>query len=209
MSGFTLTHVGMQLHPFYGYARLRNLLALSALTMVIMAENPPSPEASSHYMNSFTMFNRRNRLKPDYPMYPGYAVSFSAIRMPISAHLSADGSFLPLDKDMLLKGAEIVKGQYRTQMEIPSGLSYSAQLGEILTSRIVQAVNANAYVREIQALYVCSHHNREPATNLSIGFVSDGKGESFLNPTFTTDTGKAVLSISKPCLTVNRLGSIP
>lgn len=177
--------------------------------MVIMAENPPNSESSSHHMNSFIMFNRRNRLNSNYSLYPGFAVTFAAVRIPISALLSADASVLPLDRDMLLKGAELLKGQYQAHLELPSGLSYSAQLGEILTSRIVQAVTANSYVWEVQALYVCSHRNRMPATSQSLGFVSDGKGESYLNPTFTDDTGKTVLSVSKPFLTVNRLDSTP
>ncbi|OJA20044.1 hypothetical protein AZE42_14175, partial [Rhizopogon vesiculosus] len=85
-------------------------------------------------------------------------------RIPNSVFLSPDGSVLPLDKEVLLKVAEIAKVQYRAYMGLPSGLSQCAQLAEIAIEQ--------------------SGHNIKLPGERCYSFVSDGKGERYLNPTF-------------------------
>jgi len=158
--------------------------------MVIIADNPPSSEFSSHYLNNIAMFNRRGRLISNWSLYPGYALSFASIRIPISEFLSFDGSVLPLNKDVLLKVAELAKGQYQAHAELPSGLSQCAQLGELSASAL-------------------AGNNTKMPADRCYTFSSDGKGELYLNPTFTSDTGETVLSVDKFFLSVNTSDADP
>ncbi|OAX32736.1 hypothetical protein K503DRAFT_584758 [Rhizopogon vinicolor AM-OR11-026] len=164
-------------------------VAHAALAMVVIADNPPSSESSLYYLNNIAMVNCRSRLTSNWSLYPGYALSLALTRIPNSVFLSPDGSVLPLDKEVLLEVAEIAKVQYRAYMELPSGLSQCAQLAEIAIEQ--------------------SGHNIKLPGERCYSFVSDGKGERYLNPTFTADTGKTVLSVDKFFLSVNTSDADP
>jgi len=107
--------------------------------MVVIANNPPDSDHSSHYLNHSSAVNCRDRLNLNWSLYPGFALSFAAIRIQISAFLSPDGSVLPLDRDVLLRVAEVAKRQYRVHLGLPSALSQSAQLGEICASLVAKS----------------------------------------------------------------------
>ncbi|OJA15103.1 hypothetical protein AZE42_05575 [Rhizopogon vesiculosus] len=174
-SGFTLTHV-----------------AHAAMAMIVIADNPPNSESSSHYLNNLSLINCRGRLTSNWSLYPGYALRSASIRIPITAFLLQDGSALPLNKEVLLKVAEIAKEQYRAYTELPSGLSQNAQIGELFASAVVQS----------------GCNIKMPADRCYV-FVSDGKGERYLNPTFLANTGEAVLSVGKNFLSINTSDADP
>ncbi|KAG2747223.1 hypothetical protein P692DRAFT_20954547, partial [Suillus brevipes Sb2] len=90
ISGYTLTH-----------------LAHAALAMVIIADNPPNQSSSPHFMNNVSLANFRSQLDPNHALHPGYVLGVFMTRIPVSAFLSPDGSVLPLDRDVLLRVAEI------------------------------------------------------------------------------------------------------
>ncbi|OAX40857.1 hypothetical protein K503DRAFT_855076 [Rhizopogon vinicolor AM-OR11-026] len=167
-------------------------VAHAALAMVVVADNPPNSESASHYLSNFCIVNSRDRLTSNWSLYPGYAIRGASIRIPNSAFLSLDGIMLPLDKEVLLKVAKIANSQYRAYMELPSGLGHDAQLGEICASAIVQ-----------------SGYNTKLPGDRCYSFVSDGKGERYLNPTFMADTGETVLSVEKFFLSVNTYDADP
>ncbi|KAG2127621.1 uncharacterized protein EDB93DRAFT_1186558 [Suillus bovinus] len=106
----------------------------------------------------------------------------------VSAFLSADGSVLPLDRDILLRVADIAKGQYRALIELPAGLSCMPQGCEAFAMINVHAASTNMYC---------------------YSFSSDGKGENYLNHTFADDTGKPVLTVNKFFTSLNRLDPGP
>lgn len=126
ISGFTITHI-----------------AHAALAMVAIADNPPNSASSSHYLNSLAVANFRGRLDPKHVLHPGYALGIFMARIPVSAFLSPDGSVLPLDRDILLQVADIAKGQYRTLIESPAGLSCMPQVAEAFAMVTVPAAAAN------------------------------------------------------------------
>lgn len=99
-------------------------------------------------MNNVSLANFRNRLDPNHALHPGYVLGVFMTRIPVSAFLSPDGSVLPLDKDMLLRVAEIAKGQYQAHKGLPAGLSSMPQVGEIYASVTIPAASANMYVAE-------------------------------------------------------------
>ncbi|KAG2134036.1 uncharacterized protein EDB93DRAFT_1331335 [Suillus bovinus] len=175
ISGFTLTH-----------------LAHAALAMVVIADNPPNSLSSSHYLNNPSMANFRGRLDPKHALHPGYALGISIARIPVSAFLSADGSVLPLDRDILLRVADIAKGQYRALIELPAGLSCMPQGCEAFAMINVHAASTNML-----------------PPNQCYSFSSDGKGENYLNHTFADDTGKPVLTVNKFFTSLNRLDPGP
>ncbi|KAG1730003.1 hypothetical protein EDB19DRAFT_1741850 [Suillus lakei] len=175
ISGFTLTHI-----------------AHAALAMVVMADNPPNSASYSHYLNNMSLANFRSRLDPNYSLHPGYVIGISMTRIPVSVFLSPDGSVFPLDRDILLKVADIAKEQYRAHIDLPAGLSCMPSVGEALVSAIVPAVIANMLPPE-----------------QCYAFSSDGKGENYLNPTFADDTGETVLSATKFFTSINRVDPGP
>lgn len=175
ISGLTLTH-----------------LAHAALAMVVIADNPPNSASSSHYLNNVCLANFRSRLDPKHALHPGYVLGVLMTRIPVSAFLSPDGSVLPLDKDTLLRVAEIAKGQYRAHKELPAGLSCMPQVGELFASATVPAASANML-----------------PPNQCYSFSSDGKGEDYLNHTFANDAGKVVLSVNKFFMSLNRFDPGP
>ncbi|KAG2048192.1 hypothetical protein BDR06DRAFT_1013206 [Suillus hirtellus] len=175
ISGFTITHI-----------------AHAALAMVAIADNPPNLASSSHYLNSPSSANFRGRLDPKHVLHPGYAITIFITRIPVSAFLSPDGSVLPLDRDMLLQVADIAKGQYRTIIESPAGLSCMPQVVEAFAMVTVPAASANML-----------------PPNQCYSFSSDGKGENYLNHTFADDAGKPILSVNKFFTSLNRIDPGP
>lgn len=115
--------------------------------MVVIADNPPNSASSSHFLNNVSLANFRSRLDPNHALHPGYVLGVFMTRIPVSAFLSPDGNVLPLDKNMLLRVAEIAKVQYRAHIELPAGLSSMPQVGELYASVTVPAASANMYVR--------------------------------------------------------------
>jgi hypothetical protein len=99
-------------------------------------------------MNNVSLANLRSRLDPNHALHPGYVLGVFMTRIPVSAFLSPDGSVLPLDRDVLLRVAEIAKGQYRAHKELPAGLSTMPQVGEVYASATIPAASANMYVAE-------------------------------------------------------------
>jgi hypothetical protein len=85
-------------------------------------------------------------LDSKYSLHPGYVLGVSMTRIPVSAFLSPDGSVFPLNKNILLKVADIAKEQYRAHIELPAALSCMPQVGEAFASVIVPAATANMYV---------------------------------------------------------------
>lgn len=175
ISGYTLTH-----------------LAHAALAMVVIADNPPNPVSSSHFMNNVSLANLRSRLDPNHALHPGYVLGVFMTRIPVSAFLSPDGSVLPLDRDVLLRVAEIAKGQYRAHKELPAGLSTMPQVGQVYASATIPAASANML-----------------PPNQCFSFSSDGKGENYLNRIFADDAGKRVLEVTKFFTSLNRFDPGP
>ncbi|KAG2119206.1 hypothetical protein DEU56DRAFT_929802 [Suillus clintonianus] len=173
--GFTLTH-----------------LVHAALAMVVIADNPPDLASSTHYLNNMSLVNFRGRLDSNHSLHPGYVLGVSMTRIPVSAFMSHDGSVFPLDRDRLLKVADIAKEQYRAHIELSAGLSCMPAVGEVYASNIIPAALANML-----------------PPNQCYSFSSDGKGENYLNPTFADDTGKPVFSIAKFFTSVNRFDPGP
>ncbi|KAG2745157.1 hypothetical protein P692DRAFT_201720654 [Suillus brevipes Sb2] len=171
ISGYTLTH-----------------LAHAALAMVVIADNPPNPVSSSHFMNNVSLANLRSRLDPNHALHPGYVLGVFMTRIPVSAFLSPDGSVLPLDRDVLLRVAEIAKGQYRAHKELPAGLSTMPQVGQVYASATIPAALP---------------------PNQCFSFSSDGKGENYLNRIFADDAGKPVLEVTKFFTSLNRFDPGP
>ncbi|KAG2097391.1 hypothetical protein BD769DRAFT_1614434 [Suillus cothurnatus] len=175
ISGFTLTH-----------------LAHAALAMVVIADNPPDSASSSHYLNNMSLANLRGRLDSKYSLHPGYVLGVSMTRIPVSAFLSPDGSVFPLNKNILLKVADIAKEQYRAHIELPAALSCMPQVGEAFASAIVPAATANVL-----------------PPNQCYSFSSDGKGENYLNSTFADNAGNTLFSVAKFFTSVNRVDPGP
>jgi hypothetical protein len=175
ISGFTLTH-----------------LAHAALAMVVIADNPPDSASSSHYLNNMSLANLRGRLDSKYSLHPGYVLGVSMTRIPVSAFLSPDGSVFPLNKNILLKVADIAKEQYRAHIELPAALSCMPQVGEAFASAIVPAATANML-----------------PPNQCYSFSSDGKGENYLNSTFADNAGNTLFSVAKFFTSVNRVDPGP
>ncbi|KIK36259.1 hypothetical protein CY34DRAFT_16503 [Suillus luteus UH-Slu-Lm8-n1] len=162
--GFTLTH-----------------LAHAALAMVVIFDNPPNRASSAHFMNSVSLANFRSQLDPNHcALHPGNVLGVFMTRIPASAFLSSDGSVLPFDRDMLLRVAEIAKGQCLAHEELPTVLSTMPQVGEVLASATVQAAFANMLL-----------------LNQCFSFLNDGEGEKYLNCVFEDDAGKTVLEAIK------------
>jgi hypothetical protein len=112
-----------------------------------MADILPNSESSSHYLNNFATFNRRGRLNFQFELFAVSRLCPQFFLVRISAFFAAEGSSLLLERGVILKVAELAKGQYRAHVELPSGLSHLAQFGEIYAPTIIQAAAANMYVR--------------------------------------------------------------
>ncbi|KAG2089629.1 uncharacterized protein F5147DRAFT_725748 [Suillus discolor] len=173
--GFTLTH-----------------LAHAALAMVVIADNPPDSASSSHYLNNMSLANFRGRLDSKYSLHPGYILGVFMAKIPVSAFLSPDRGVLPLDKNMLLKVADLAKEQYRAHVELPAALSCMPRVGEVFASAVVPAAKADML-----------------PPNQCYSFSSDGKGENYLNSTFADDAGNTLLSVTKFFTSVNRVDPGP
>ncbi|KAJ6465895.1 hypothetical protein C8R47DRAFT_1154402 [Mycena vitilis] len=162
-------------------------LAHAALAMVVMLENPPSKDAANCSLNNYCMFDGRSRCLRDPHAgkgYPGYALLPPMLRLPISLFMTAEGTPLALDKYLLVKTAGEIRSAYAAHRERSS--AYFAPGCELLV-KLMKDGYANDFI----------------ATNQCYMFSSDGRGETYLSPTFGDANGNTVFTVNKFFCSIN------
>lgn len=115
--------------------------------MVIIHDNPPNPTSNPNgvvYFNGIA--DARYRLRAPYSTshgYPGYALTMSAIAVPIRSYQTNDGKMARLDKKALVMTARSIRHQYERQKAYPALLGAIGQICEILTDGMKAAAAAN------------------------------------------------------------------
>ncbi|KAJ8495122.1 hypothetical protein ONZ45_g13002 [Pleurotus djamor] len=170
-------------------------LAHAALAMTTIADNPPSAEAASQFLNNQHLRDCRAFLVEPYSSrdgYPGYALGVGGIRIPVSLFLTADGKPLPLNKSTLVGVMKAVRDLYAAQKALPDPISYMG-LGSI------------GFAQTLIAGYKA---NMIPPNNC-YSFSSDGVSEKWLNHEYTDSSGASVLTLPKFVMSLNRTDPSP
>lgn len=111
--------------------------------MVVMADNPPTPEAKSQYMNNYHLSDCRHVLKEPYNTregYPGYVLGISCLRVPVTLYMTEDDNPAPLNKATLDKATQAMRDIYAAEKAIPAPLVYMGQAAQIFAMSMKQAV---------------------------------------------------------------------
>ncbi|KAJ7661622.1 hypothetical protein DFH06DRAFT_1089172 [Mycena polygramma] len=162
-------------------------LAHAALAMVVMLENSPSKDAANCSLNNYCMFDGRSRcLRAPHAGkgYPGYALLPPMLRVPVSLFMTAEGTPLALDRDLLVKVAGEIRNAYAAHRERSS--AYFAPGCDLLV-QLMKEGYANGFI----------------ATNQCYMFSSDGRGETYLSPTFADAKGNTVFTLNKFFCSIN------
>ncbi|KAJ8514919.1 hypothetical protein ONZ45_g7613 [Pleurotus djamor] len=170
-------------------------LAHAALAMATIADNPPSAEASSQFLNNQHLRDCRVFLTEPYSSrfgYPGYALGVGGIRIPVSLFLTADAKPSLLDKSTLVRVMKAVRDLYAAQKALPDPISYMG-LGSIgFAQTMIAGFKANMM----------------PPNNC-YSFSSDGVSEKWLDHEYPDSSGTSVFSLRKFVLSLNRTEPSP
>ncbi|KAF4578360.1 trichothecene O-acetyltransferase family protein [Pleurotus pulmonarius] len=170
-------------------------LAHAALAMTVMADNPPTADASGLVLGNLHLRNCREFLVEPYSSrdgYSGYALGVSHLSVPVSLFITGDGKPAPLDKQTLVKAMKAVRDSYEQQKALPDPINYMGQASLIFTQNITAGAKANML----------------PPNNC-YAFSSDGISEKQLDRSFTDSSGKAVLELSDAFISVNHIEPAP
>ncbi|PBK74299.1 hypothetical protein ARMSODRAFT_583137 [Armillaria solidipes] len=170
-------------------------LVHAALAMVVINDNPPTPDQSSGIIAPQALANCRDRLKEPYASangYAGYALGVSAIRIPVKIFMEDGGKLLPMSKETLIKACSHIREEYKLQRELPATLSYMDQGSQVLAGGMKAGALANAI-----------------PPDQCYKFSSDGKGETLLQGVYLDANGKQLFEISKWFTALNRVDPAP
>ncbi|KAK0454750.1 hypothetical protein EV421DRAFT_1729883 [Armillaria borealis] len=170
-------------------------LVHAALAMVVINDNPPTPEQSSGVIAPQALANCRDRLKEPYASgngYAGYALGVSATRIPVKIFMEDGGKLLPMTKETLIKACSHIREEYKIQRELPATLSYMDQGCQVLAGGMKAGALANAI-----------------PPDQCYKFSSDGKGETLLQGVYLDTNGKQLFEVSKWFTALNRVDPAP
>ncbi|KAG7449621.1 uncharacterized protein BT62DRAFT_991782 [Guyanagaster necrorhizus] len=170
-------------------------LVHAALSMVVINDNPPTPDQSSGIIAPQALANGRDRLQGPYASvngYAGYALGVSAIRIPVKNFMEDDGKLLPMSKETLIKACMHIREEYMIQRELPATLSYMDQGCQVLAGEMKAGALENSI-----------------PPDQCYKFSSDGKGETLLQGVYLGTDGKQLFEISKWFTALNRVDPAP
>ncbi|KAJ7250284.1 hypothetical protein C8J57DRAFT_1667822 [Mycena rebaudengoi] len=152
------------------------------LTVLVMSENPATPDVIKHSLNNFCMVDVRPRLKEPYASrdgYPGYALAPPMCRIPVALFLSSDGQPLPLDKTLLLRVINFIQERYTEHRGMT--VAYIAQASEMFGYAMKQGYVANESVLLSLDHFAVAYFGdtRRTPSNHCYMFSSDGRVRSF------------------------------
>ncbi|KAJ8515181.1 hypothetical protein ONZ45_g7377 [Pleurotus djamor] len=171
-------------------------LAHAALAMVVIAHNPPTPEAKLRSINSHHLMNCRSSLIAPYSSHEGFTgccLGISDISVPVSLFLAPDDTLvIPFTKDVLVKVMKVIREQYVAKQHLPDPINFMGLVGHIFAKATISQLKANSY----------------PPHNGFI-FSSDGISEKWLDSEFSYPSGRVVLTLPKFILSVNQTDPAP
>ncbi|KAK0504540.1 hypothetical protein EDD18DRAFT_1125312 [Armillaria luteobubalina] len=170
-------------------------LVHAALAMVVINDNPPTPEQSSGIIAPQALANCRNRLKEPYASrngYAGYALGVSGTHIPVKIFMEDGGKLLPMTKETLIKTCSHIREEYKLHRELPATLSYMDQGSQVLASSMKAGALADAI-----------------PPDQCYKFSSDGKGETVLQGVSLDTNGKQLFEISKWFTALYRVDPAP
>ncbi|KAK0195636.1 hypothetical protein F5146DRAFT_297566 [Armillaria mellea] len=170
-------------------------LVHAALAMVVINDNPPTPEQSSGVIAPQALVNCRDRLKEPYASrngYTGYALGVSGTRIPVKIFMKDGGKLLPMTKETLIKACSHIREEYKLHRELPATLSYMDLGSQIIASGMKAGALADAI-----------------PPDQCYKFSSDGKGETLLQGVYLDTNGKQLFEVSKWFTALNRVDPAP
>ncbi|KAJ8514920.1 hypothetical protein ONZ45_g7610 [Pleurotus djamor] len=170
-------------------------LAHAALAMTTVADNPPTSEASTQYLNNLHLRDCRNLLVEPYSSrqgFPGYTLSVGVMRLPVSLFLSQEGNSVPLDKPTLVRVIRQVRDLYAAHAALQDPVNYMGLVSELFIGNIIAASKVNIL----------------PPSN-GYSFSSDGVSEKFLDVNFKDASGQTVFKMPKFLLSLNHTQPAP
>ncbi|KAJ4466340.1 hypothetical protein C8R41DRAFT_926158 [Lentinula lateritia] len=105
-------------------------LAHAALSMVLVADNPPKKGK-----------------------YPAYALSLLMINIPLHIFFSNTHALLPMDDFLLKKVMEVTQGCHAKHKDLPAKLSYMAQVSEIFGAALKRDSMAGRTISDPQSFW--------------------------------------------------------